>query len=61
MKINYFHSLKSRGFDAFCLLNANDSDVFDFIHNFPHGSQIIHTLILRYINYLQYLENLLEK
>ena len=50
MKMNYFQSLKSRGFDTFCLLNANDSDVFDFIQNFPHGSQNIHCLILRCCN-----------
>lgn len=31
MKQNFFNSLKLRGFDTFCLLNANDADVFDFI------------------------------
>jgi hypothetical protein len=31
MKLNFFRSLKLRGFDTFCLLNANDADVFDFI------------------------------
>ena len=31
LKQNYFNSLKLRGFDTFCLLNANDADVFDFI------------------------------
>ena len=31
MKQNFFNSLKLRGFDTFCLLNANDTDVFDFI------------------------------
>ena len=61
MKQNYFQSLKTRGFDTFCLLNANDSDIFDFIQNFPHGGQNIHCLILRCCNISDRgLETLLE-
>ena len=61
MKQSYFQSLKTRGFDTFCLLNANDSDIFDFIQNFPHGSQNIHCLILRCCNISDRgLETLLE-
>ena len=61
MKQNYFLSLKTRGFDTFCLLNANDSDIFDFIQNFPHGGQNIHCLILRCCNISDRgLETLLE-
>ena len=61
MKLNYFQSLKTRGFDTFCLLNANDSDIFDFIQNFPHGGQNIHCLILRCCNISDRgLETLLE-
>jgi len=33
-----------------CLLNANDSDIFDFIQNFPHGATGIQSLILRCCN-----------
>lgn len=47
MKSDYFESLRSRGFDTFCLLNANDNDVFDFIQNLPSGSQGIQSLVLR--------------
>ena len=50
MKANFFHSLKTRGFDTICLLNANDSDIFDFIQNFPHGATGIQSLILRCCN-----------
>ena len=61
MKQNYFQSLKTRGFDTFCLLNANDSDIYDFIQNFPHGGQNIHCLILRCCNISDRgLETLLE-
>ena len=61
MKQDYFQSLKTRGFDTFCLLNANDSDIFDFIQNFPHGGQNIHCLILRCCNISDRgLETLLE-
>ena len=31
MKLNFFNSLKQRGFDTICLLNGNDADIFDFI------------------------------
>ncbi len=47
MKLNFFNSLKQRGFDTICLLNANDGDIFDFIQNFPYGATGIHSLILR--------------
>lgn len=50
MKLNFFNSLKLRGFDTICLLNANDADIFDFIQNFPHGATGIHSLILRCCN-----------
>ncbi|CAB4066263.1 FBXL16 [Lepeophtheirus salmonis] len=50
LKKRYFGSLKSRGFDSFVLLNANDADVFDFIQNFPHGAKFIHCLTLRCCN-----------
>lgn len=50
MKQNFFNSLKQRGFDTICLLNANDADIFDFIQNFPHGATGIHSLILRCCN-----------
>lgn len=50
MKLNFFASLKQRGFDTICLLNANDADIFDFIQNFPHGATGIHSLILRCCN-----------
>ena len=47
MKLNFFNSLKQRGFDTICLLNANDTDIFDFIQSFPHGATGIQSLILR--------------
>ena len=50
MKINFFNSLKLRGFDTICLLNANDTDIFDFIQNFPHGATGLQSLILRCCN-----------
>jgi len=50
MKLNFFNSLKQRGFDTICLLNGNDADIFDFIQNFPHGATGIHSLILRCCN-----------
>ena len=50
MKLNFFNSLKQRGFDTICLLNANDTDIFDFIQNFPHGATGIQSLILRCCN-----------
>ena len=50
MKANFFNSLKIRGFDTICLLNANDADIFDFIQNFPHGATGINGLILRCCN-----------
>merc|ERR1719270_285627 len=50
MKLNFFNSLKQRGFDTICLLNGNDADIFDFIQNFPHGATGIHTLSLRCCN-----------
>ena len=31
IKLNFFNSLKQRGFDTICLLNGNDTDIFDFI------------------------------
>ena len=43
-------SIKLRGYDNICLLNANDADVFDFIQNYPHGAKHIHTLSLRCCN-----------
>ena len=50
MKLNFFNSLKLRGFDTICLLNANDTDIFDFIQNFPHGATGLQSLILRCCN-----------
>lgn len=50
MKQNFFLSLKLRGFESLVLLHANDSDVFDFIQNFPHGAKHLHTLSLRGCN-----------
>ena len=50
MKLNFFNSLKQRGFDTICLLNANDTDIFDFIQSFPHGATGIQSLILRCCN-----------
>eukprot|EP00096_Caligus_rogercresseyi_P012956 TRINITY_DN5621_c0_g1_i1.p1 TRINITY_DN5621_c0_g1~~TRINITY_DN5621_c0_g1_i1.p1 ORF type:complete len:662 (-),score=166.58 TRINITY_DN5621_c0_g1_i1:68-2053(-) len=50
LKKRFFSSLKSRGFDSFVLLNANDADVFDFIQNFPTGAKFIHCLTLRCCN-----------
>ena len=49
-KRSFYLSLKLRGCDNICLLNANDSDVFDFIQNFPHGAAVTHTLSLRCCN-----------
>ena len=46
-KRSFYTSIKLRGHDNICLLNANDADVFDFIQNYPHGAKHIHTL--RYI------------
>ena len=43
-KRGFYTSIKQRGCDNICLLNANDADVFDFIQNYPHGAQHIHTL-----------------
>jgi F-box/leucine-rich repeat protein 16 len=43
-------SIKQRGYDNVCLLNANDADVFDFIQNYPQGAKDIHTLSLRCCN-----------
>ena len=43
-KRSFYLSIKLRGYDNICLLNANDGDVFDFIQNYPHGAKHIHTL-----------------
>ena len=44
LKRSFYLSIKLRGYDNICLLNANDSDVMDFIQNYPHGAKHIHTL-----------------
>eukprot|EP00095_Tigriopus_kingsejongensis_P005870 maker-scaffold38_size502422-snap-gene-2.17 protein:Tk05870 transcript:maker-scaffold38_size502422-snap-gene-2.17-mRNA-1 annotation:"f-box lrr-repeat protein 16" len=49
-KLNYFTSLKLRGFETMILQHANDADVFDFIQNFPHGAKHVYGLILRCCN-----------
>ena len=49
-KRSFYLSIKLRGYDNICLLNANDADVFDFIQNYPHGAKHIHTLSLRCCN-----------
>jgi len=49
-KRSFYLSIKLRGYDNICLLNANDADVFDFIQNYPHGAQHIHILSLRCCN-----------
>ena len=49
-KQSFYLSLKLRGCDNICLLHANDSDVFDFIQNYPFGADTIHTLCLRCCN-----------
>jgi len=49
-KKSFYLSMKLRGCDNICLLHASDSDVFDFIQNYPHGAKNISTLCLRCCN-----------
>ena len=49
-KRSFYTSIKLRGYDNICLLNANDTDVLDFIEHYPHGAKHIHTLRLKLIN-----------
>ena len=50
LKRGLYASVKARGYDNLCLLNANDADVFDFIQNYPQGARDLVTLSLRCCN-----------
>ena len=55
IKLNFFNSLKQRGFDTICLLNGNDTDIFDFIQvsfelNFHSLWKGVFFMNLRYVH-----------